>query len=262
MGKTGTAIGVDYTMQRMRTKQPHWLAGKQAVLFDAGFTLLEPTVDIPDVYLNAATHLGVRPPEAEFRERLTKLWATLNRDYRSRHADLISSEELERQAWHRFTEELARPFPDLLAVHPRWLGLLFDHFDSANAWKPCPGAVELLEWLSQQSIVVGVVSNWHSSLHAILEGHDLRRHCRFVMTSAEAGRKKPHPEIFAAAVRSAGVLPAECVYVGDSWSEDIEGALAVGISPVYVARKPPPSTNAAVLAVVRLTELWLNEPMR
>ncbi len=47
---------------------------------------------------------------------------------------------------------------------------------------------------------------------------------------------KPHPSIFEAALKLAGAEASESVMVGDSLSQDIEGARRVGMRGVLVRR--------------------------
>ena len=47
---------------------------------------------------------------------------------------------------------------------------------------------------------------------------------------------KPHPSIFQAALRLVDVPASEAVMVGDSVSQDIEGALRAGMRAVLVYR--------------------------
>ena len=48
--------------------------------------------------------------------------------------------------------------------------------------------------------------------------------------------QKPHPPIFEAALRKAGVHPSEAVHVGDQYNSDVVGARGVGIKPVLIDR--------------------------
>jgi len=47
---------------------------------------------------------------------------------------------------------------------------------------------------------------------------------------------KPHPSIFEAALKLAGVAAADAVMVGDSLTQDIDGARGVGMRGVLVRR--------------------------
>lgn len=227
------------------------LKGKRAVFLDAGFTLVEPTLPIADVYFREALALGIDLPKPVFDERLKEAWPRIVLDYRSRHPDLETSEELEREAWRLFTRAIASGFPALLDAHEVWLARLFAHFDGPAAWRPIDGAREAIDRMVDAGLVVGVVSNWHGSLHSILEGHGLNRRLSFVITSAEAGRKKPHASIFRQALERAAVLPDESIHVGDSWEEDVEGARAMGIAAIHF---DPAGLNVGKDAAPRLAK--------
>jgi putative hydrolase of the HAD superfamily len=99
-----------------------------------------------------------------------------------------------------------------------------------------------------------VVSNWDVSLHHVLDRLGIAALLDGIITSAEAGVRKPSPEIFAAALSIAGVAPAQALHVGDSIEEDVAGALAAGIKPVLIARHE--AAGATDVRVIRsLAEL-------
>ena len=56
---------------------------------------------------------------------------------------------------------------------------------------------------------------------------------------------KPHPSIFEAALKLAGVPAADAVMVGDSLTQDIEGARRVGMRGVLVRRSESASEHLA-----------------
>src|SRR5690606_36993474 len=84
-----------------------------------------------------------------------------------------------------------------------------------------------------RGIRVGIVSNWHSALHEILEGHGISRHCELIAISSEVGRKKPHPQIFEHSIQALAIPAARICHVGDSWEEDIVGAMNAGLRAIY-----------------------------
>jgi putative hydrolase of the HAD superfamily len=91
-----------------------------------------------------------------------------------------------------------------------------------------------------------VVSNWDVSLHGTLARLGLAPLLDVIVTSAQAGVRKPDAGIFRAAGR-----PIER-HVGDSVEEDVAGARAAGIEPVLIDRAggsgPPGVTTIASLA--------------
>jgi putative hydrolase of the HAD superfamily len=91
-----------------------------------------------------------------------------------------------------------------------------------------------------------VVSNWDVSLHDVLARTGVAPLLHGVVTSAEAGARKPDPAIFAEALRLAGVPASKAVHVGDSLEDDVAGARAAGIEPVLLRRDGsagPPDTR-------------------
>lgn len=62
--------------------------------------------------------------------------------------------------------------------------------------------------------------------------------CAPIVLSYETGRCKPDPAIFRHALRLAGVAADRAVMVGDSYNEDIEPALALGMQAVWVLHRP------------------------
>lgn len=88
-----------------------------------------------------------------------------------------------------------------------------------------------------------VVSNWDVSLHDVLRALGLEPLLDAIITSAEAGVRKPGAAIFEQALALAGggaasaIDPASAIHVGDSLEEDVVGARAAGIEPVLVRRE-------------------------
>jgi putative hydrolase of the HAD superfamily len=93
----------------------------------------------------------------------------------------------------------------------------------------------LAAWRAAGSRIV-VVSNWDVSLHDVLARLSLERLIDAVVTSAEAGARKPSRLIFERALAVAGARPERAVHVGDSPEEDVAGARAAGIEPVLICR--------------------------
>lgn len=202
----------------------------RAVFFDAGFTLLKPVPDVADTYLEHARAVAGPVDEAAFRARLAEVWAN-GRHMRTN--DHVTSDAIERTAWHHLTAEVAAAFPALRDAHGAWLESLFAHFDDGAHWRVMDGASQLLGELRRRGMKLVVVSNWHSTLHDILAHRDLTRHFDHVLTSAELGRRKPHPALFERALELADVRPDEALHIGDSLIEDVAAADSLGIRAVW-----------------------------
>jgi putative hydrolase of the HAD superfamily len=106
-----------------------------------------------------------------------------------------------------------------------------------SSWHVFPDAVPALEALRARGLAIGAVSNWIWQLPELLHSLELVSHFDFVAASARVGFEKPHAGIFQHALQQAGVRPREALHVGDHIDADVQGAQAVGISPVLIDRR-------------------------
>jgi HAD superfamily hydrolase (TIGR01662 family) len=101
-----------------------------------------------------------------------------------------------------------------------------------------------LKALSERSLRIGLISNSHRCLESFQSHFELEGLIDVAISSSQHGYMKPHPSIFEAALKLAGVEAAESVMVGDSLSQDIEGARRVGMRGVLVRRSE--TSSAAI----------------
>jgi HAD superfamily hydrolase (TIGR01509 family) len=89
--------------------------------------------------------------------------------------------------------------------------------------------------LRAQRLKIGLVSNGIRDLGEFVEHHNLDVDA--IVDSRTHGYVKPHPTIFAAALRRLDVDASDAAMVGDSLQEDIEGARALGMRAFLVDRE-------------------------
>lgn len=102
--------------------------------------------------------------------------------------------------------------------------LTADEFMGALEFIWIDGAVEAVNRLRSRGLSVAVVSNWDISLHERLASLGVP-----VVTSAEAGARKPEPAVFRLALERLAVVPERTLHVGDT-DADEEGARAAGLA--------------------------------
>jgi HAD superfamily hydrolase (TIGR01549 family) len=98
------------------------------------------------------------------------------------------------------------------------------------------GARELLEAL-QHKTRMGIITN-NSTAEQIekLRALDIAHFFEVIVISEDVGVTKPDPRIFEIALERLGAKPHETVMIGDSFANDIEGAMGVGIAPLWLNR--------------------------
>ena len=97
-------------------------------------------------------------------------------------------------------------------------------------------AVPALERLAGAGIASIVVSNHIWRLPDVVRALGISSRFEGVLTSARVGYRKPHPRLFAAAVRLGGVEPGEMLFVGDNLAHDVTGPRAFGMRAVLLDR--------------------------
>ncbi len=106
----------------------------------------------------------------------------------------------------------------------------------ASPMSAYPEAATTLMALRESGLAIGVCSNWGWELDAFLEQVGLLHLVDSSITSARAGSRKPHPDIYACSTAALGVDPQRVVFVGDSWEPDVRGPRRLGMTAVHVWR--------------------------
>jgi HAD superfamily hydrolase (TIGR01493 family) len=214
-----------------------------AVLFDLGDTLFR-LLPIPDV-------------TAEFAAALASEGFEDSEDEAARIIGNLSERLLGR---HDLTEpaiaELAVPFIGSDA-RARKLAAMLDHMageaDIAR-WEAAQGRDAVFEALRTRGLRVAYVSNTLTSptqMRRRLAEFGLLEHAEVAVFSVEHRIRKPNPEIYRVALRSLGLEPEDCLFVGDRVREDIRGPRAVGMSAILTHEfRQEDSGDAEPLAVL------------
>ncbi len=101
---------------------------------------------------------------------------------------------------------------------------------------PFEDTVSSLEYLRERGYRLGVITNLRADLDPLISRAGLKGMLDFSVTSAQAGKEKPHPPIFAEALKRASVSPEEVLHVGDQVRSDVAGARAVGMHAALLDR--------------------------
>jgi len=110
----------------------------------------------------------------------------------------------------------------------------------AGAWQNHitidPETIPVLSSLKRNK-TIGLVSNFDHPPHVrnILVHYELDAFFDTIIISGDVSVKKPDPAIFSFALEQTGLSKDEVVYIGDT-NEDVAGAMAAGIRPVFLAR--------------------------
>ena len=205
----------------------------RAVFFDAGATLLHPDPPVEEVYAREFASDGARFSSEDFSRALTRAWEEVHsRPVGDRYGGVRGEGEF----WHRFLNRV-RGILDGGTVSGEIFARLAAHFRNATSWVIYEDVWPTLDALDERGLLLAVVSNWDSHLPALLGDLGLRRRFREISVSAIEQTGKPQPQIFQRTCERLGVAPQEALHVGDSLSEDYEGAREAGLAALLLDRQ-------------------------
>lgn len=97
-----------------------------------------------------------------------------------------------------------------------------------------PNVKETLEYLSPNYEMHILTNGFNEVQFLKLENAGLRKYFDKIITSENAGAKKPHKTIFRYALRETNAAKEESLVIGDDPESDIRGAFDYGIDQVFV----------------------------
>jgi len=125
--------------------------------------------------------------------------------------------------------ELGTPLEEHVetTIHEKWLVL---RAASAHFF---PGVIELLQWLKQEGIIIGAVTNGNADIRHI--PHLPQDLFNFQVNPEIASANKPQPEMYLQAANLAGITDmSEILFVGDNFENDVKGPKLVGMQTVFL----------------------------
>jgi HAD superfamily hydrolase (TIGR01662 family) len=210
----------------------------KVILFDLGRTILYPLNPWPEILNRADSALvdtlmaagisgGLAYTPGEFQARLNEYYDQRNIDYVELTAQYILKDFLKTKGYDNVPDKIIRKALDAM------------YFVTQLNWTVEDDALSSLTELSQSGYRLGLISNAADDLDVqqLIDRWNLRDHFEFIITSAKAGWRKPHPIIFEKAIEFFEVDPSQIVMVGDTLSADIAGAAKLGIYSIWITRR-------------------------
>ena len=208
------------------------VGGFEAVLFDAGDTLIRLAGSGERLVHRAAARLGVEPLDpaevAQVWRRVLERSGTAEELAKGR--DLSSARH--REVWISLYEAAGCG-----RLAPGLSGGLYDLTVSAGSWEAFPDTLPTLRALRDRGLRVGVVSDTGFDLRPAMDQLGLSPFLHTVVMSFEQGVCKPAATVFLAACDRLDVDPERTLMVGDNPLTD-SGAVAAGM---YVFLLPRPA---------------------
>jgi putative hydrolase of the HAD superfamily len=218
------------------------------LFFDVGGTLLHFQPSFVEVIVEACAELAIQIDTSTARRAVARAMDEAGAGPDPVHVDAS------RIWWHRFFNAFLAESGHGAAGSPLVDELWRRH--QAGDWlTPAVDTRSTLVELADAGYRLGIISNWDGTLEAILERRGLLGFFEVVIASADVGVAKPHPGIFSYAMARARVSPPRVVHVGDDPVADVEGAIGVGVVPVYLGSPSSLDGHGSVLSISTLGAL-------
>jgi putative hydrolase of the HAD superfamily len=205
----------------------------KAIFFDAAGTLFRVRGSVGEAYAAVAGRHGVRVGAARIEERFRAAFRAMP-PMCFPGAPESDLPRRERAWWQRVVVRAfaGSQFEDFDAFFDD----LFEHFAQPESWELFPDVTPALQALKARGLRLAVVSNFDGRLVRICTGLGIADYFDAIVMSGHVGCAKPDPRIFAIALQRVGVSAAQAVHVGDSPSDDLEGATAAGLRGILIQR--------------------------
>ena len=118
-----------------------------------------------------------------------------------------------------------------------------------------PHTGEVLDYLHKRYRLYVLTNGFSETQFKKMAFSKLEKYFVRMITSEEAGHKKPKPEFFEYAFRVVGAGKEECIMVGDNLETDIKGAIGAGLDIIFYNPQKIPHTEKVTHEITSLLEL-------
>ncbi len=208
----------------------------RAVCFDFQDTLAYMTDSNWSPYTLAAAECDVQLPDEAFNVVLDDAWARWRTPLGIDHSQASTDERSFRAVRALVHEARLR----VAGVDDRLVEAMAERINDIECdpqhYHLFDDAAPALERLAGAGVQAIVVSNHNWRLPEIVGALGIGSRLEGVLTSARVGYRKPHPEMYAAALGLAACDPSEVLFVGDNLQHDVEGPRAAGMRGILLDR--------------------------
>lgn len=227
----------------------------KAVFFDAVGTLFRVRGGVGQIYWEVAKPYGVKAtPEAidkAFQEVFPKAPPMA---FSRLQAGLLRRSE--KEWWRSIVLEVFRRV-GMIHRFDEYFDEVFRVFSGIRGWELYPETREALQGLKKAGFILGVISNFDSRILTVCTDLEIFEYIDSIQISSREGAAKPDTQIFHKALQFHGLMPRETVYVGDSLEDDVKGAEAAGLTPIYLVRDQIQNIPEGVISIRNLTEILM-----
>lgn len=228
------------------------------IFFDLHFTLIETKQPYSFIYQSLYDSHFKKSVSVKQIDQVLKLqWSHYKTNDLAKEHSLIRNEIDLSRWWSIFHSSVVRkidPSIDLEAA------LEFgEHFNSAfcsdpTIFKQVKNSEALLKYLKKNGTTTSIVTNSNKSIRKVIEALPLKKYVDEIIISSEVGCTKPNPGVLSQYFKKYTPNLNECLFIGDSFTDDILLANRIGMdSCIYLF---DPKVSRTISATYAINNLW------
>ena len=225
------------------------LKDKKVIFFDVGYTLDAPASG-NWMFTNQFLELAGEKLKKKSKEEISKAFDAGLRYLTDNH--LVTTVDAEIRQFHEFYSIISDQL-DLGMSDDNLNQIARDRACNMKNYIPYPGMADVLSALSKTH-KLGIISDTWPSIEQQLEYIGAAPYLSFTTFSCFLGTFKPDRRMYLDALNKCGVPAHETVFIDDS-VRNLDGAAALGITPILIAANPASDVETDYLKIHDLREL-------
>ena len=225
------------------------LKDKKVIFFDVGYTLDAPASG-NWMFTNQFLELAGEKLKKKSKEEISKAFDAGLRYLTDNH--LVTTVDAEIRQFHEFYSIISDHL-NLGLSDENLNQIARDRACNMKNYIPYPGIVDVLGTLSKTH-KLGIISDTWPSIEQQLEYIGVAPYLSFTTFSCFLGTFKPDRRMYLDALSKCGVPAHETVFIDDS-SRNLDGAAAMGITPILIAANPASDVETNYMKIRDLREL-------
>ena len=225
------------------------LKDKKVIFFDVGYTLDAPASG-NWMFTNQFLELAGEKLKKKSKEEISKAFDAGLRYLTDNH--LVTTVDAEIRQFHEFYSIISDHL-NLGLSDENLNQIARDRACNMKNYIPYPGIEDVLGTLSKTH-KIGIISDTWPSIEQQLEYIGAAPYLSFTTFSCFLGTFKPDRRMYLDALNKCGVPAHETVFIDDS-VRNLDGAAAMGITPILIAANPASDVETDYLKIKDLREL-------